>query len=345
MFWLRVPEKVYFKKGCMPVALDELGAVYGKKKAFIVTDTFLYKSGYIKPVEDKLNELNIQHTSFFHLESKPTLVSVREGAKAASLFEPDVIIAVGGGSAIDAAKLIRVFYEYPDADFFDFAKRFSDIRKRDDLFPRAGIKAYFAAIPTSSGTGSEVSPFAVVKDEADNAEYTIADYELLPDMAVVDADYMMNQPKELTAAAGLTALAHALEAYASPIAVEYTDGFALKALENLFEYLPSAYEKGADDPIAREKVAAASTMAGIAFANSFSGNADDFGKITDALSLTDVIRQKSQSDESVLARYSECAGYLGIKGSDNKETLALFIAKIDELIESFGIKKTAADNG
>ena len=271
MLWFRAPEKVYFKKGCLPVALDELGTVMGKKKAFIVTDQFLYKNGYTKCVTDKLDSLGIMHTTFYNVAPDPTLACAKEGTAAMRLFEPDVIIAIGGGSAMDAAKIMWVMYEHPEADFLDMAMRFMDIRKRIYTFPKMGEKAYFVAISTSSGTGSEVTPFAVITDETTGQKYPLADYELLPKMAIIDADMHMNQPKGLTAASGIDALTHALEAYASIMATEYTDGLALQAMKNIFEYLPAAYELGAHDAVAREKMATASTMAGMAFANAFLG--------------------------------------------------------------------------
>ena len=271
MLWFRTPQKVYFKKGCMPVALDELGTVMGKKKAFIVTDSFLYKNSYVKPIEEKLDAMAIQHTCFYEVAPDPTLESAKAGAEAMRSFEPDVIIALGGGSAMDAAKIMWVMYEHPEADFLDMAMRFMDIRKRVYTFPNMGEKAYFVAIPTSSGTGSEVTPFAVITDEKTGVKYPLADYELLPNMAIIDADNMMTQPKGLTSASGIDALTHALEAYASIMATDYTDGLALKAMKNIFAYLPSAYENGANDQIAREKMADASTMAGMAFANAFLG--------------------------------------------------------------------------
>ena len=264
MLWFRAPEKVYFKKGCLPVALDELGTVMGKKKAFIVTDQFLYKNGYTKCVTDKLDSLGIMHTTFYNVAPDPTLACAKEGTAAMRLFEPDVIIAIGGGSAMDAAKIMWVMYEHPEADFLDMAMRFMDIRKRIYTFPKMGEKAYFVAISTSSGTGSEVTPFAVITDETTGQKYPLADYELLPKMAIIDADMHMNQPKGLTAASGIDALTHALEAYASIMATEYTDGLALQAMKNIFEYLPAAYELGAHDAVAREKMATASTMAGMA---------------------------------------------------------------------------------
>lgn len=368
MLWFRAPEKVYFKKGCLPVALSELKDVMGKKKAFIVTDTFLYKNGYLKSIQDKLDEMGIQYTCFYDVKPDPTLASAKEGAAAMKLFEPDVIIAVGGGSAMDAAKIMWVLYEHPEADFFDMAMRFMDIRKRIYTFPKMGEKAYFVAIPTSSGTGSEVTPFAVITDEESGQKYPLADYELLPKMAIIDADMMMNQPKGLTSASGIDALTHALEAYASIMATEYTDGLALKAMKNIFEYLPAAYEKGAEDPIAREKMANASTMAGMAFANAFLGVCHSMAHklgafhhlphgVANALLITEVMRFNAAEAPvkmgtfsqyaypHTLARYVECADFLGIPGKNENEKFENFIAAIEELKAKVGIKKTIKDYG
>ena len=366
MLWFRAPEKVYFKKGCLPVALSELKDVMGKKKAFIVTDTFLYKNGYLKPIQDKLDEMGIQYTCFYDVKPDPTLASAKEGAAAMKLFEPDVIIAVGGGSAMDAAKIMWVLYEHPEADFFDMAMRFMDIRKRVYTFPKMGEKAYFVAVPTSSGTGSEVTPFAVITDEESGQKYPLADYELLPNMAIVDADLMMNQPKGLTSASGIDALTHALEAYASILATEYTDGLALKAMKNIFEYLPAAYEKGAEDPIAREKMANASTMAGMAFANAFLGICHSMAHklgafhhlphgVANALLITEVMRFNSVEAPTkmgtfsqyayphTLERYVECANFLGIQGKNDNEKFENLLAAIEDLKVKVGIKKTIKD--
>jgi len=368
MLWFRAPEKVYFKKGCMTVALDELGRVMGKKRAFIVTDNFLYKNGYTKPVENKLDEMGIVHTCFYNVEPDPTLACAKEGARAMAAFQPDVILAIGGGSAMDAAKIMWVMYEHPDVDFMDMAMRFMDIRKRVYTFPKMGEKACFVAIPTSSGTGSEVTPFAVITDETTGQKYPLADYELLPDMAIVDADNMMNQPKGLTAASGIDALTHALEAYASVMATDYTDGLALKALKLIFQYLPVAYEKGAEDPVAREKMANASTLAGMAFANAFLGvchsMAHKLGAIhhlphgvANALLICEVIRFNAAHAPAkmgtfpqyqyphALERYVECANYCGIFGKTNEETLEKFIAAIEELKAKVGIKESIAAYG
>ena len=368
MLWFRAPQKVYLKKGCMPVALDELGHVMGKKKCFIVTDSFLYQNGYVKPIEEKLDEMGIQHTCFYDVAPDPSLSCAQEGAKAMTSFAPDCIIALGGGSAMDAAKIMWVMYEHPEVDFLDMAMRFMDIRKRIYTFPKMGEKAYFVAIPTSSGTGSEVTPFAVITDERTGTKYPLADYELLPNMAIIDADNMMTQPKGLTSASGIDALTHALEAYASIMATDYTDGLALKAMKNIFRFLPSAYENGANDPIAREKMADASCMAGMAFANAFLGVCHSMAHklgayhhlphgIANAVILTDVIRYNAAEVPTkmgtfsqyqyphTLERYAECAHFCGVCGKDDSETLELFIQKIEQLKERVGIKKTIRDYG
>ena len=271
MLWFRAPEKVYMKKGCLPVALQELKDVMGKKRVFIVTDQFLYKNGYTKIVTDKLDEMGIVHTTFFDVAPDPTLACAKEGAKQMTAFEPDCIIAIGGGSAMDAGKIMWVMYEHPEVDFMDMAMRYIDIRKRVYTFPEMGKKAYFIAVPTSAGTGSEVTPFAVITDEKSGIKYPLADYQLLPKMAIVDTDMHMTAPKGLTAASGVDALTHALEAYASIMATDYSDGLALKAAKTIFEYLPTCYDNGPNEPVAREKMANAATMAGMAFANAFLG--------------------------------------------------------------------------
>ena len=368
MLWFRAPEKVYFKKGCLPVALNELKTVLGKKKAFIVTDQFLYKNGYTKCITDKLDELGIVYTVFYDVAPDPTLACAKEGAKAMKLFEPDCIIAVGGGSAMDAGKIMWVMYEHPEVDFMDMAMRFMDIRKRIYTFPKMGEKAYFIAIPTSSGTGSEVTPFAVITDEESGIKYPLADYELLPKTAIVDADMMMNQPKGLTSASGIDALTHALEAYASIMATDYTDGLALKAMKNIFEYLPAAYENGPHDAKAREQMATASTMAGMAFANAFLGVCHSMAHklgayhhlphgIANALLITDVMRFNAAEVPAKMGtfsqyqyphckeRYVECADFLHIKGKNDDEKFENLIAAIEELKEKVGIKKTIKDYG
>lgn len=368
MLWFRAPQKVYFKRGSLPVALDELASVLGKKRAFIVTDTFLYQNGYTKPVTDKLDEMGIAHATFFNVAPDPTLACAREGAAQMAAFRPDTIIAVGGGSAMDAAKIMWVLYEHPEANFLDMAMRFADIRKRVYPFPRMGEKAYFIAIPTSAGTGSEVTPFAVITDESTGVKYPLADYELMPHMAIVDADLMMDAPKGLTAASGIDAVTHALEAYASMLASDYTDGLALKALKTIFEYLPRAYDNGKNDPVAREKMGNAATLAGMAFANAFLGvchsMAHKLGSfhhlphgVANALMICEVLRFNAASAPTkmgtfpqydhphTLARYAEIADFLGIQGGTDEDKLEGLIAKIDALKEHIGIKKTIRDYG
>lgn len=368
MLWFRVPEKVYIKKGCLPVALDELKNVMGKKKAFIVTDSFLYHNGYTKTITDKLDEMGIAHTTFFNVAPDPTLACAKEGTAAMRAFEPDCIIAVGGGSAMDAGKIMWVLYEHPEVDFMDLAMRFMDIRKRVYTFPKMGEKAYFIAVPTSAGTGSEVTPFAVITDEQTGVKYPLADYELMPDMAIVDADMMMNAPKGLTAASGIDAVTHNLEAYASMMATDYTDGLALRSLQMIFKYLPRAYDNGANDPEAREKMANAATMAGMAFANAFLGVCHSMAHklgafhhlphgVANALMIDEVLRFNAaevptkmgtfpQYDHPhTLARYAEVADALGIKGKNDAEKLENLIAALDELKAKVGIKKTIREYG
>jgi len=368
MLWFRAPEKVYFKRGCLPVALNELKYVLNKKKVFIVTDSFLYKNGYTRCVTDKLDELGIAHTTFYDVQPDPTLSSAIEGAKAMRSFEPDCIIAIGGGSAMDAGKIMWVMYEHPEVDFMDLAMRFMDIRKRVYSFPKMGEKAYFVAIPTTSGTGSECTPFAVITDDRTGIKYPLADYELMPDMAIVDADNMMNQPKSLTSASGIDTLTHAIEAYVSVMATDYTDGLALKAMKNVFLYLPRAYEYGAEDPVAREKMADASCIAGMAFANAFLGlnhsMAHKLGAyhhlphgVANALLLTEVMKYNAAEAPAkmgtfpqygypnALARYAECARFCGVDGKDDREVFEKFLSKIEDLKAAVGIKKTIAEYG
>ncbi len=366
MLWFRTPQKVYIKKGCLPVALDELGTVMHKKKAFIVTDSFLYNHGYTKPIEDKLNDMGIAHTCFFDVAPDPTLACAKAGAEQMRAFQPDVIIALGGGSAMDAGKIMWVLYEHPEVDFMDMAMRFMDIRKRVYTFPKMGEKAYFVAIPTSAGTGSEVTPFAVITDEQSGVKYPLADYELLPNMAIVDTDYHMSAPKGLTAASGIDAVSHCLEAYASMMATDYTDGLALRAVKTVFEYLPRAYENGQTDVEAREKMANAATMAGMAFANAFLGVCHSMAHklgafhhiphgVANALMLDEVIRFNSAEVPAKMGtfpqydhphtkrRYAEVAEYLGIKGETDDEKVEGLIAAIDDLKAVVGIKPTIRD--
>ena len=367
MLWMRTPEKVYFKKGCMPVALDELGTVMGKKRCFIVTDSFLYKNGYTKGIEDKLNEMGIVHTCFYDVEPDPSLASAKAGAEAMRAFEPDCIIALGGGSAMDAAKVMWVLYENPDADFDDMAMDFMDIRKRIYTFPKMGKKAYFVAIPTSSGTGSEVTPFAIITDKETGIKWPLADYELMPNMAIVDTDNMMSAPKGLTCASGIDVMTHAIEAYVSIMASDYTDSLALKAIKLVFDYLPRAYKDG-NDVEARDHMANASCMAGMAFANAFLGVnhslAHKLGAfhhlphgIANALVLTEVMRYNSAEVPTkmgtfpqyqyphALARYAEIGRFVGLTGKDDQEVFEKLLEKLEELKKAIEIKPTIRDYG
>ena len=367
MLWFKTPPRVYIKRGCLAEALGDLKTLE-RRRAFIVTDSFLYKSGMTKRVTDRLDEMGIVHTTFFGVEPDPTLKCAREGAAAMLAFEPDTIIAVGGGSAMDAAKIMWVLYEHPKADFEDMAMRFADIRKRIYTFPKMGEKAYFAAVPTSAGTGSEVTPFAVITDEKTGTKYPLADYELMPNMAIVDAELMLDAPKGLTAAAGIDAVTHALEAYASMLATDYTDALALRSLKIIFEFLPRAYENGAADPAAREKMANAATMAGMAFANAFLGVCHSMAHklgaffhlphgVANALLIDKVMRFNAAETPSkmgtfpqythphTLARYAEAADALGIGGGTEEEKLEKLIAAVRGLRERVGIKPTVRDYG
>lgn len=367
MLWLRTPEKIYFKRGCMPVALDELGTVMGKKRCFIVTDSFLYRNGYTKPIEDKLDEMGIVHTCFSDVEPDPSLASARAGAAAMTAFQPDCIIALGGGSAMDAGKIMWVLYENPDADFSDMAMDFMDIRKRIYTFPKMGRKAYFVAIPTSSGTGSEVTPFAIITDKETGIKWPLADYELLPDMAIVDTDNMMSAPKSLTCASGIDVMTHAIEAYVSVMASDFTDSLALKAIRLVFDYLPRAYKDG-NDVEARDHMANASCLAGMAFANAFLGlnhsMAHKLGAfhhlphgIANAVILTDVMKYNSAEAPTkmgtfpqyqyphALARYAEIGRFVGLTGKDDQEVFDKLIDKLEQLKKDIEIKPTIRDYG
>lgn len=368
MLWFRAPEKVYMKKGCLPVAMDELKNVMGKKKAFLVTDSFLYQNGYTKSITDKLDEMGIRYNVFFDVAPDPTLACAKEGAKAMAAFEPDCIIALGGGSAMDAAKIMWVMYEHPEVNFMDMAMRFQDIRKRIYTFPKMGEKAYFIAIPTSAGTGSEVTPFAVITDESSGVKYPLADYELLPKMAIIDADLMMNMPKGLTAASGIDAMTHALEAYAAMLATPFTDGLALESLKLIFKYLPRAYNDGPNDPEAREQMANASTMAGMAFANAFLGVCHSMAHklgafhhlphgIANALMIEEVLRFNAEecprkmgtfpqyAYPHTLARYCQVADALGIGGKTDGEKFENLIKAIRQLKKSVDVKDSISEYG
>ena len=368
MLWFRTPEKIYIKKGCLPVALDELKTVRNSKRVFIVTDQFLYENGYTKAITDKLDQLGIAHASFWGVQPDPTLANAKAGAMQMTAFKPDTIIALGGGSAMDAAKIMWVLYEHPEADFMDMAMRFIDIRKRVYTFPKMGEKAYFIAIPTSAGTGSEVTPFAVITDEQTGVKYPLADYELLPNMAIIDTDYHMSAPKGLTAASGIDAVTHAVEAYASMLATDYTDSLAIGALKTIFEYLPRAYDNGQTDVVAREKMANAATMAGMSFANAFLGVCHSMAHklgafhhlphgVANALLIEEVIRFNS-SDAPVkmgtfsqydhpktMQRYADLADALGLGGRKNANKVEALISEINKLKARVGIKARIKDYG
>ena len=367
MLWFRVPEKTYFKYGCLPVALKELKDM-NKKKAFIVTDKVLFDLGYTHKVTDILEECNIDFEIFFDVVPDPSLKTARSGKKAMMSFEPDVIIAIGGGSPMDAAKIMWVMYEHPEVKFEDLAMRFMDIRKRVYKFPELGKKAMLVAIPTSAGTGSEVTPFSVITDEETGIKYPLADYELTPDMAIVDAELMMSMPKGLTAASGIDALVHAIEAYVSVMASEYTNGLALEAIRLIFKYLPQAYEEGTTNVKAREKMAHASSMAGMAFANAFLGICHSMAHklgafhhlphgIANALLIDEVIRYNATDAPRKQAafpqykypnaawRYARIADYLNLGGNSEEEKVELLIKEIDKLKKKIGILDYISDYG
>ncbi len=371
MLWMRMPSKIYFKRGCLKTALAELRDVYHKKSVFLVTDSFLYKSGFTKVITDTLDDLNIRYEVFSDVAPDPTLACAEEGAKRMDSFQPDAIIALGGGSPMDAAKIMWVMYEHPDADFSDMAMDFMDIRKRVYNFPKMGEKALFMAIPTTAGTGSEATPFAIITDQRTGTKYPITDYALMPEIAIVDPDLMMNIPKGLTRASGVDVMVHDLEALASTMASDYTDAFALKSLKLVFEYLPAAYHEGGANPKAREEMAYASSMAGIAFANAFLGLVHSMGHklgayhhiphgIAVCLLLTEVMKYNASENPrkmgtfpqyeypSTLHKYAETARFLGIKGDDDKKVFDEFIKKIEALkkdvevpssIQAFGVKE------
>ena len=365
MLWFRTPEKVYMKKGCTGVALDELKYVLNKKRVFLVTDSFLYKNGYTDTITNKLKELGIEYSVFSDVEPDPTLLCAKLGAQQMRSFKPDAIIAFGGGSPMDAAKIMWVLYEHEDVDFMDMAMRFMDIRKRTYEFPKMGSKAYFIAIPTSAGTGSEVTPFAVITDETTGVKYPLADYELLPNMAIIDANFHMTSPRSLTSASGIDAVTHALEAYASIMATDMSDGLALQSLKIIFKYLPIAYEDGSNE-VAREKMANAATMAGMAFANAFLGICHSMAHklgayhhlphgVANALLINEVMRFNASEVPTkmgtfsqyayphTLRRYAEVSEYLSFGGNSDEEKFENLLKAIDDLKKQIGIKPTIKD--
>ena len=362
MLWHKLPSSIYFRRGSLPIALEELS---DKKRALIVTDKYLFNNGYCDETIKILKSQGLETEVFYDVEADPTMQIVEQGAKVAHSFQPDVIIALGGGSPMDAAKIIWVMYEHPDVDFADLALRFMDIRKRIYKFPKLGKKAKMVAIPTTSGTGSEVTPFAVVTDEKTGMKYPIADYELTPNMAIVDPNLVMDMPKSLTAFGGIDAITHALEAYVSVMANEYSDGQALQALDLLFTHLPDSYEHGANAPLAREKVHNGATIAGIAFANAFLGICHSMAHklgaefhlahgLANALLISNVIRFNatdmptkqaafSQYDRpKALCRYAKIAEYLKLEGTTgegitDEEKVEALLKEIDVIKEKIGI--------
>lgn len=367
MLWFRVPEKVYFKYGSLGVALRELKDL-NRKKAFIVTDKVLYDLGFVDTVIKVLEDIGVDYKVFFDVAPDPTLATARKGAAEMASFQPDTIIAVGGGSPMDAAKIMWVLYEHPEVRFEDLAMRFMDIRKRVYKFPTMGEKAMMVAIPTSAGTGSEVTPFAVITDEKTGVKYPLADYELTPDIAIVDAELMMKMPRGLTSASGVDALTHALEAYVSVLASEYTNGLALEAIRLIFKYLPAAYNEGTTNIKAREKMAHASTIAGMAFANAFLGVCHSMAHklgamhhiphgVANALMINEVIKFNAVDNPrkqaafpqykypNAKSRYAKVADYLNLGGSTEDEKVELLIAAIDELKAAVGMPKTIKEAG
>ncbi|MDR3534802.1 MAG: iron-containing alcohol dehydrogenase, partial [Rhodopila sp.] len=357
MLWHKLPRAIYFRRGCLPFALEDLA---GRKRCLIVTDRFLFESGVADETTAILKRLGLEVECFFEVSADPTLAVVRKGLARANAFHPDVILALGGGSPMDAAKIMWVMYEAPEVAFEDLALRFMDIRKRIYHFPKLGTKALLVAVPTTSGTGSEVTPFAVVTDETTGVKYPIADYELTPSMAIIDANLVMNMPKPLTAAGGIDAVVHALEAYVSVLASEYTDGQALQALKLLKENLPAAYLEGARNPKAREEVHSGATLAGIAFANAFLGVCHSMAHklgaefhlphgLANALLITNVIRYNaadiptkqtafSQYDRpKSVARYAQVARHLCLGGNRDHERVGKLIEWVDEMKRTLDI--------
>ena len=368
MLWLRLPEKVYFKPGCLHEALTELGTEYHRKRVFIVTDSFLYQSGFTKRITKILDEQGIEHMTFFQVAPDPTLACAKLGASQMADFKPDAIIAIGGGSPMDAAKIMWVLYEHPEIDFRDMALDFMDIRKRVYKFPHMGSKAMLVAIPTTAGTGSEVTPFAIITDQDDGTKYPVTDYELLPDMAIIDSDLMLNIPRGLTKASGIDALVHSIEAIASIMSSPYTDAMANEAIKLIFKYLPRAYKNGASDPEARECMANAATIAGISFANAFLGICHSMGHklgsyhhiphgIAVSLVLENVMKFNAceaptkmgtfpQYDHPVsLHRYAEAARGIGITGKNDEEIFNKFLEAIHQLKVECDIPLTIQEFG
>ena len=369
MLWHKLPKSIYFRRGSLPIALDEV-ITDGHKRALIVTDRFLFNNGYADQITSVLKAAGVETEVFFEVEADPTLTIVRKGADLANSFKPDVIIALGGGSPMDAAKIMWVMYEHPETHFEELALRFMDIRKRIYKFPKMGVKAKMVAITTTSGTGSEVTPFAVVTDDATGQKYPLADYALTPDMAIVDANLVMDMPKSLCAFGGLDAVTHALEAYVSVLASEFSDGQALQALKLLKEYLPASYHEGSKNPVARERVHSAATIAGIAFANAFLGvchsMAHKLGSqfhiphgLANALLICNVIRYNANDNPTkqtafsqydrpqARRRYAEIADHLGLSAPGDRTAAKIekLLAWLESVKAELGIPKSIREAG
>ena len=363
MLWFRAPEKVYFKRGCLGLALKELKDEYARKRVFVVTDEYLYKSGIAKRITEELDKQGLAHTEYFEVTPDPTLACVRDGVKRMQAFAPDAVLAVGGGSPMDAAKVMWLLYEHPNAKFEDMALRFMDIRKRAYAFPKMRGKSIFVAVPTTAGTGSEVTPFAVITDENTGHKYPLADYELMPTMAICDVELMLDIPPMLTACAGYDALSHAVEAVASVVASDYTNGLALEAISLLISYLPRAFERGRADLEAREKVANAATMAGMAFANAFLGVCHSMAHklgarwhlphgLANALLLGEVMKfNASPAPEKMgtfpqyaypdcLTRYAKIARYIGCQGEDEEQLFHALLSRLEEIKKRLNLPPT-----
>lgn len=368
MLWFRAPSKIFFKPGCLSKALEELKTVYDRKRVLVVTDKFLYESGFSRRITDTLDKLGIQTEVFSDVAPDPTLACAEEGANLCKSYKPDAIIALGGGSPMDAAKIMWVLYEHPEADFSDMAMDFMDIRKRVVTFPKMGTKAMLVCVPTTAGTGSEVTPFAIITDQRDGTKYPITDYELLPNMAIVDSDLMLTIPKGLTRASGIDALTHCMEAYASMYATSFTDALAKEGIQEIFAYLPRAYKNLGNDPVAREHMAHAATLAGMAFANAFLGIDHSCGHklgayhhlphgVCVSLMLDEVMKFNAGEKPTkmgtfpqyqyphTLRRYAEIAEMLGITGKNDEEKFKKLIKKIGDLKMEIELPMTIKEAG
>ena len=365
MLWFKVPPKVYFKRGCLDLALKELK---GKKRAFIVTDRFLFNSGAVENITRILDEIGIDHQVFFDVKPDPTIATVKQAMEIVKPYEPDVIIALGGGSPMDAGKIIWLLYEQPDTNFADISMRFMDIRKRICQIDDLGKKATMVCIPTTSGTGSEVTPFSIIMDEKTHYKYALADYALTPNMAIVDPNFVDGMPKGLTAASGIDALVHSLEAYVSCMATNFTNSNALEATKLVFKYLARSYNEGANDPIAREKMHYAATIAGMSFANAFLGLCHSMAHklgamyniphgVANALLIRQIIKFNAVDKPTKQAifpqykfpnaktKYGQVADELGLGGKNDDEKVERLIKAVDELMTEINLPKSIREFG